>query len=400
MDRLAEILSNPQLAWLVDRLVARIESGKPPDRGSATLSGATLEQRSSTDDLLGRRSTGGDTLSVPLARIASAAELRAAVESIRGPVANRRAEREADTAAWARLFDHWRGELPEPLLAPLETFASSGLLKRLAIRDIALADQLLRQFAAILGSAPHGDLLLASLAAKVTGDSHALDRGRPLGALCLLAIRDASGIDGTGSAEKRRTAWGEIGVTVDDLSAPVLCLNLRATPGTDLAPPLDWHAAHGEPFFLSWRLLQKFEPSPGTPAVYVCENPAVVSEAAARLGHRSHAVVCLNGAPNTTLKRLVTAVAAAGIPLHLHADFDWSGLRFVHQLRHLDGSQLWRMGAADYLACQPGAALKGEPFAPAWARDLADAMRQQGRAAYEEGMIETLLAELDKGSTG
>ena len=65
---------------------------------------------------------------------------------------------------------------------------------------------------------PHDNLFLATLAARLTGDSHALDRGKPLSNLVLRA---------SGNPD-RRTAWSDLGVVIDDLSAPALCLNLPA----------------------------------------------------------------------------------------------------------------------------------------------------------------------------
>ena len=383
------IFAAPEFGWLIDRLAARIKSGRSIETGTITIKDASTAQRRSIDDLLGRRSTGGRNLTIDLARLGIP---EAMVISLRGPLVNLRAEREANAESWNTFFTQWRQRMTghDAALRWLEGLGSSGLLKR-----YPNAEELIGHAWSIIEGIPHDDILLASLAAKVTGDSHALDRGRALGSLCLRAISEIEGIDGNASAATRREAWAAIGVTIDDLSAPVLCLNLPAAEGSHLAPWIDWHVARGEPFYLTWRHLQKFTPAPETPAVYVCENPAIVSEAARRPGARCKPLICLNGLPSAGVKMLLRKLSRAGIELHLRADFDWAGLSFIHQLISLEGARPWRMSAVDYQRCNPTQALKGDPFCPKWAKDLSDAMLQTGLAAYEEEIADLLLNDLE-----
>jgi len=70
------------------------------------------------------------------------------------------------------------------------------------------------------------------LATRTTGDSHALDAGKPLSALCLQAIAQQQGLKLSRSADCRRQLWDSVGVVVDELSAPVLVLNLRGAAST------------------------------------------------------------------------------------------------------------------------------------------------------------------------
>src|SRR6185437_6799692 len=67
-QQLQRLLGGPELGWLVDRIRIRLERGEPVD-GTVTLVGATAEQRR------------------------AAARLRAAVETLSGPVRDRAAER-------------------------------------------------------------------------------------------------------------------------------------------------------------------------------------------------------------------------------------------------------------------------------------------------------------------
>ena len=400
-ENLVELLGGDELSWLVGRLVVRIERGRPLDAGTLVLADATPEQRRAVDDVLGRRSTTGGSLRVDLRRLcavlhADAEGLRAVVVALRGPVHDLRARRDANAAAWDALFLEWEERVgSDEMLSPwMDSLRRSGLLKRLAGGNVALAGQLCGQAHEILAGAPHGDVLLATLAARVTGDSHALDRGRPLATLCLRAVAEATGIDGGVSAGARREAWARLGVCLDDLSAPVLCLNLRPAPGCACAGWIDWHVARGEPFYLTWRQVREFLPDRGMDAVHVCENPAVVSEAANRLGADCRPLVCFNGVPGSPAQRLLARMAEAGICRHLRADFDWTGLRIVDGVFDSARDRLWRMTADDYHACRASQPLTGVPTHPAWARDLSAAMMTAGLAGYEEDIIERLLLDL------
>jgi len=402
-DDLAALLGQAGYAWLIDRLVARIEQGQPLARGTASLANPGEAERRALDDLLGRRSSRGKALSVDLAKLSARFDLsedalRRLVETLRGPVANRRALREAEAGAWDGLFARWRERLVvhPPLDSWLDDLRASGHLKKASARDPGEAETLLAAaFRILVEEAPHEDILLASLAAAVTGDSHALDRGRPLAHLCLRAIERRTGIDGTGDADSRRQAWAAIGVLVDDLSAPVLCLNLPPAPGSDAAPWMAWHLERGEPFYLSWRQARAFSPCPARGPVFVCENPAIVSEAASRLGPRSRPLVCTNGVPSGAVRMLLSKLLGAGILLRMRADFDWAGIRILDPWIGRPGVSTWRMGSDDYRSCHPVKPLAGAPLRPAWAAELAEAMESAGKAAYEEELIDALLRDLE-----
>ncbi|MCF6313822.1 MAG: TIGR02679 family protein [Verrucomicrobiales bacterium] len=400
-ESLRMLFQEPGLDWLLERLVRRIERGSPLDTGSLIRKNATTDERRAIDDLFGRRSSSGQSLNVNLKNLIShlaidASVLRSVVIALRGPISKLRESREIEAGEWNRLFARWKKRIKKKSWATnwIEGLEKNGQLKRAVGREVKLADELLCQAWTILDPASHDEIFLASLAAKITGDSHALDRGEPLSSLCLRAIFEREGIDGNTTADKRRQAWASLGVTVDDLSAPVLCLNLRATSGSDAAPWIDWHVARGEPFFLPWRQVRGFDPDPEMGTVFVCENPAIVSEAATRLGSHSRPLICTNGIPSTTVKFLLKRLAERSLALRLRADFDWAGIKIIDQL-HISGhSELWRMTAEDYRRGKPSQALTGKPHTPTWLGDLGKVMKKSGMAVYEEELIDFLITDL------
>ncbi len=402
MSELAEHFRHESLAWLVERLVRRAESGKSLVSGILTLADADPAQRRAMDDLLGRRSTDGAALSVNLAQLASKLGLDEAamlvlLGEVRGrEVENLRARREGAAKSWSAIFEKWERHFAEDEVARvwLGALRGEGLLKRFAGGDLKMAEELLGRARRIFSGMPYPGVLLATIAAQSTGDSHALDRGKPLATLCFRYLCLRYGISSHSNAAARRDAWLAAGVTVDDLSAPVLCLNLPTLAGSALAPWIGWHVERGEPFYLPWRQLAHFEADPAMGEVFVCENPAVVSEAAARLGPDSRPLICMNGQPTLAVRALLRKLVDAGMTLQARADFDWAGLRILSTLGEAVEFMPWRMGVEDYFGGSGTRQLTGRPHQPSWAGELVEAMAERQIAVHEEDLIENLIKDL------
>jgi uncharacterized protein (TIGR02679 family) len=187
-----------------------------------------------------------------------------------------------------------------------------------------------------------------------------------------------------------------LGILCDELSAPVLVLNLRPVGQTPTAQALRLHADAGEPYRLSTRQLARERLAIDAPAtVFVCENPSVVIAAANELGSRCRPLVCLEGTPKTAGRLLLEQLAACGAALLYHGDFDWPGVRIANLVLQRHGAKPWRMAAADYQQAAPGGTdLEGEPVAARWDAKLEPAMRAWDKAVHEERVLEPLLADL------
>ena len=393
-ERLRQVLGDPELAWLVRRAWRRLAQGQAG--GSVTLAQATAAQRDVVERLLGRRAARGDSVSVRLddletllRRAGICDSLVEAVGALGGPLVDARARRQETEAAWALLITN--GSRPW-----LEELRATGLLRRLARNDLAVAGALLRQALEVERRLPARGLPLAELAAAVTGDSHALDPGTPLGTI---AVRIAAGQGGAwDSAEAWRDAWASAGVLCDELSAPVLTLGLRGDGQglTDCA--LRLHAEAGEPYRLTTRQLLREPPAlasaAAAPAVYICENPTVVAAAANRLGAATAPLVCLEGQPRTAARVLLGRLAAAGARLAYHGDFDWAGIHIANVVVRRHGAVPWRFCSADYRAARGGRPLEGSPVAAVWDPELQATMVAGGRAVHEEEVLDLLLGDL------
>ncbi len=407
-QRLRATLEQPGLSRLLRRLERRLDDGRPLT-GTILLTQPTERERAAVDALFGRRPSQGVALAALLDRLAAilrhaglASDLKEAVETLLGPIVDRSVLRREQEESWHAV----RGTAaPEPRLARfLDQPRAFGLLRRLAQGDPAVAQQLVTRALAVLARLPAQGVPLPALAVAATGDSHALDGGQPLATLILHVMAPVSGIFGWHSAAERRLAWAAVGVLCDELSAPLLVLNLPAA-GEDLgARALRLHATGGEPYRLTARLLLRhamvFSRQVTGARIYVCENPTVVAAAANQLGAQSAPLISLEGQPATTAHLLLDRLTQAGIELRYHGDFDWSGLAIANLVMHRHGALPWRFKVADYQAAPGGTALTGTPVVAAWDPELEPALRAAGRAVHEEQVLDLLLADLAGGLRG
>ncbi len=408
--RLRETFADPALAWIVERLRRRFEQGRAL-RGTMTLRAPSTAQRAAFERLLGRRASRGAPAALTLrleelAHVLHHAELSPNLDDalaalVDDPLVDRKAERRRLEARWQEVFAAVRrpGDRPE-IGEWLDQRRTRTLARRYSGRDPERGRALLEQALAVVRELPVAGIPLAELAASVTGDSHALDPGQRLGTLVISFAARLGRVDAWNRAEERRDAWAAAGVLVDELSAPVLVLNLRGDARSLSGRLLDLHAAAGEPCRLSTRLLLRHPPQlPPVPRVYVCENPAVVAAAAERLGTRCAPLVCVEGQPKTAARVLLDQLAARGTLLLYHGDFDWGGLRIANLVMKRHGARPWRFATADYLAAAGAAgkrldADEKKRTAASWDPQLEEVMVERGRAVHEEQLLDVLLADL------
>jgi uncharacterized protein (TIGR02679 family) len=407
-QRLLQALGKATLARLVQGMAARLRSGQSLS-GTLTLSGASREERSAIDQFLGRRPSSGTPMVVRLAEIERVLSeggicdsLSEALQAILGPIENERQARDSAAERWTELFTSIEAvmmELPEyrDWLAGIH---STGLLKKYSGGDCASASALLSHALAVLRQLPQPAVPLAELAARVTGDSHALDAGKPLSTLCLQAIAQQQGLRLSRSADFRRRLWDLVGVVVDELSAPVLVLNLRGAASTLVGRVLNVMADSGEPCHLTVRQLRRADGRVfgewNNRTIYVCENPSVIAAAAQRLGPRSLPLISTAGQPASAAQLLFGLLCQAGCRLRYHGDLDTPGIAIANMLIRRFAMEPWRMNAADYVSAlsAAGPTLCGRIFNAVWDDQLSSEMRLYGKAVLEESVLDSLISDL------
>ena len=261
-------------------------------------------------------------------------------------------------------------------------------MKRLAHGEPHQGESLLAGAHRVLELLPADGIALAHLAAKVLGDSHALDSGQPLATLVLAALPRSAG-------ESMRETWARSGVVMGELGTPVLTFNLTAGPGTVIGRVLCEAQEGGHPLHLNLRMLADTASHwnvAGRP-VFVCENPSVVAVAADRLGRDCAPLVCTSGMPAAAQQALLGQLSAAGARLLYHGDFDWPGITIGNHVMRSFRALPWRF-RSEYYRPEMGFALSGPPVAAEWDPSLSPKMAQAGLGLHEEAVIEDLLSDL------
>lgn len=201
-----------------------------------------------------------------------------------------------------------------------------------------------------------------------------------------------------GRTAERRALWAEFGIVCDELSAPVLVLNLGVTGPAPLADLVFSAPRAGQPIHLSTRLLWStpWEDLAFPSRVFVCENPTVVALAASRFGPRCPPLICVDGEPKTAARILLRILCARGADLHYHGDFDWAGIAIAERVFRQFGAVPWLFDADAYGKARghTGRSLQGGPVSTPWSPRLSEEMRIRGTAYDEELLADILLDDL------
>ncbi len=397
LPRLRALLDGPALARIMQAVRDRLERGGAE---RVSIAAPTDEERRALDELLGRKSSTGKRLSLPLQQLEDtlqraglAPDLRTAMASLGGPLRNLNEERADRQRTWRQVFESQSAAARRlDAAAWLAALEREGLLKRLADQDPARAETLLRQALTVLQCLPAQGKTLSTLAAGCLGDAHSLDEGQPVATLVKRALsNDARELSND-------ELWASQSVLVGGgITSIVLALNLNAGGERATASMINAAAGNGEPLYLTLRQLLRDPPSwtPGAIPVSICENPAVVAEAANALGTNCTPLICTRGQPSAAVTTLLTQLAEAGARLRYHGDYDWPGIRIANGIMNRHRAAPWRMGAADYLeASDSGKALTGAPVMGEWDPELTGAMQARGQVIEEERVIQFLLADL------
>jgi uncharacterized protein (TIGR02679 family) len=272
---------------------------------------------------------------------------------------------------------------------------------------------------------------LPILAAKITGDAHALDRKYPLGRLFwwgLTFISKGQGDDGNELQQREpmlseayeailedvaqppslshsillREGYRKGGIADDDISSQVMIF----------APELlgEW-----EERILTLRQVERLNkeqiPCRYLFNVHVVENPSVFAELVdAALSQRRQkdtcplpVFICGNGQPTVAVIKLLDLLCGtAGTILYYAGDLDIKGLSIAQslQMRYPHAFKDWRMNKEQYLRYH----MKGIPLSEGeknklryteytWAQDFGSIMADKGFKLHQELWVEELVSD-------
>ncbi|WP_328663200.1 DUF2399 domain-containing protein [Streptomyces sp. NBC_00328] len=405
-------LLSPEVRWLWEQIARRADQRGDAAMDSSTITITTPDssaQRAAVIGLLAPRALPpGVARRIDLHRLTQTLNRRGphltpgavAAHALGRPLAHRAADKARRTARLTTL-QHLRSRLAcaLPPTAPVrpddtgwDSLRRRGSLARLLQHPDP--EHLLTAAFTVLQHLPASTRAdRRRLAHTAAGNPHALDAGTELAGLVLAEAATAQA--DTGGGASAREAWDRLGVDLDTLTGGLLTLGVH---------PAGWHIPPGQPSLLvPWVLHRALWPAPRHNEdrwVFLTENPSV---AAAALDGIPDAVrlLCTVGTPSRTELDAVARLAATGWRIAVRADFDCAGLALVRAvIAAVPDAEVWRMTAADYTT-----SLHPAPFDAVlldtdrlgetlWDPSLAAVMRAHGRPAYEEALIDELLADL------
>lgn len=391
------------MAPLVDELTRRFQAGDTPV--NITLRDLPEPSRRALADLVGADRLPPQTSRIVVQKVmvvlglGSTDELRELVEDLRGPLANRRADRVEARAARHELWSWLGDEAATVGLGGAGSRLASWVEEQRAVGARGGVDthrRRLESALSVLRRLPCEATSLASLANDATGDPHALDQGRSLSGMVLDAVACAFGYPKAVDAETARSLWEMVGVVPDPHSSTVLALGVKGNQRTALGRWLQACAEVGEPVVLSLAQLRRWPLPPSRPddCIYVVENPSLLAEASPEWN--GPPLLCSSGRPTIATVTLIRQLAAAGATVYQHADFDPTGVAITGWLADRTGSVPWKMTAADYVASLSPASPEflGEPPETPWDPDLQTTMSKHHKALYEEQVRIKLLRSI------
>jgi uncharacterized protein (TIGR02679 family) len=263
---------------------------------------------------------------------------------------------------------------------------------------------------------------LALFAQRTSGDPHNLDPGRPAGRLLLQALSDLAGtnipLPGQGRVQELYL-YQNAGLLVDTISSNVAVFHLSAAKNLDGSPDLFITAAGARILLLPLcQLLQWQALSPATPDIYVIENPQVFEEVIANLqaSHNPNSthptatpptLICTSGWPSVAALTLLDLLLASSPAnrLHYSGDFDIKGLQIAAYLleRYLQRCHPWHIDTPAYTYAMQADGITAQErdlqmldalpnvFGP-----VVEAMREQGKWAYQEGIVQLLIEDVNE----
>jgi len=409
-------------------------------RGACVLDDATVAEHRALNGLLGRPHRGKGPLRVNLARLEQDLQeqgLAPSLESLlaayyNAPVVTRQAQQAAERTARDEATAQCSAKLEAVAAAlPMDSRARRWLetgphgnpwlivqWRRRSAEALDATVSLLRSVVTAVNHLPRDPPeRLAPFANRVLDSPHALDVEREGGRLFLRALLDCFAdaadlaVEDDPAAlgpEERRRLYAAVGLTTDTVSSTVTVYNLGiATDREGRVDPLTTSAGARVLVVPLCQLLEWAQVETSRSVVYLVENPAVFEDLVLSLtaqGSRAPTVLCSAGWPSLAVHRLLTLLMAADPRLRYYysGDFDVAGLHIARlMLSRYPAMVPWRLTAADYrqaLQAQNPRIHQRDLAALERLRetfpDLVDALRSEGRWAYQEGISALLQTDL------
>lgn len=258
--------------------------------------------------------------------------------------------------------------------------------------------------ALVLASAAKDEgIPLAVLAARTTGNPHYFDRGQNAALLLLHAICMDEGMDIPQDASGLHQTYREAGIITDEIASTVAVYRLHMCKGGQQYAVLEEFNRAKEPGILSLANLTGAEKvwADGNRA-YVVENEMVFSYLQKQFKEIPVTILCTSGQPSCAAQRLIKLLCENGTEVYYSGDMDPEGLGIAERLwkKYPQSIRIWRMSRQDYLDGLSEEMIENRRMKKLQGiendelKETAAQIREVGRAAYQENILEKLVQDI------
>ena len=257
------------------------------------------------------------------------------------------------------------------------------------------------------GETSGGSIMLAVLAARVSGDPHCFDRGTAAGQLLVSGLCRDAGVDIPSNAEELFALYLRYGIQMDEISSMVAVSGLHLERNGTLHPGLEGFLQAGEPFLLMQKNLDGVTRAYGAGScVFVVENEMVFShlcEQSRRLPEGGRpALLCTMGQPRKAAWQLLDLLTAENPAIFYAGDLDPEGMDIADRIwkRYPGAVHLWRMGPEDYEKSRSEEEISDRRLSMLsrlqnpLLRSTAAQIQKEKKAGYQEALLDEMLADI------
>ncbi|MCM1568817.1 MAG: TIGR02679 domain-containing protein [Roseburia sp.] len=244
---------------------------------------------------------------------------------------------------------------------------------------------------------------LAVLAAKVSGNPHYFDRGQNAAVLLLHVLCFADGREFPRDAAGVHEAYRDAGIITDEIASTVAFYRIHMRKEGVESGILEAFCAAQEPGILSLANLTGAEAIwAERECAYVVENEMVFSYLVKCCREMPVTLLCTSGQLSYAAQRLIHLLCENGTKIYYSGDMDPEGIGIADRLwrKYPRNIHIWRMDVKDYQD-----ALSEEEIEEWRMKKLrgvehpllcetAECVRQTGRSAYQENILELLAQDI------
>lgn len=253
---------------------------------------------------------------------------------------------------------------------------------------------------------PKGRLVAIPIfATEVTKDPHYFDYGTTAFSLLAHGFCFLSDAEYPQNAEEFQNLFITFGLVKDLVSNQILVFKISAFVNNNIHKGIEHFSECNEVLSLTLKNINLYDSfAVKNKILYVFENPSVFSAVTDKLNGKDVSLICTGGNIKMSAIAFLDKAVENCDHIYYSGDFDPEGFKIADDLKKRYGNKIifWRMGTKDY-----SEAISNVPISDERLRKLdslkdtdlisvADVMRKEKLAGYQERLIELYLEDLNK----